>query len=183
MFKISFAALTATAALLASAPGALAGDLGDGGYGSHRYGEHRPYYSGQDNGRQDYDHSDDQSDDDDDDDTDHAGNRNDDDDDDNGGNDDFEDQHAYQRDGSTKDGGDEDRHGRAGCVPGWKVKQRLIGEGWSHFKLSTYGRGEAIIRATRVHTGRKFELRLDGCTGQTLSSYPLDRGRRYSSRD
>ena len=192
MFKL--AVLTASAALLAAAPSALAGDLGDGGFGPRAYGMHRPYMSGQDAYPDQYgrdreynnynDYSDDnanRSDNDDDDDDNWAGNDSDDSDDGS-----YEEHHAYRHEyrhhGSTKDDDDPRIGNRAGCIPGWRVKQRLIGEGWSNFELSTYGHGEAIIRATRSHSGREFELRLDGCTGETLSSYPLDRGPRYSQR-
>ncbi len=199
MFKFSLATLTSamavSAVLVASVPSAQAGDLGDGGYGARSYGSHRPYFSGQpdfngqDDGgdrysqRQDYGASSDDGDDDDDGINGQDGDQDGDQSGDNDDGDDRQEHHAYRHEGSTKDDDYRAPPHRAGCVPGWKVKQRLIGEGWSNFKLSTYGRGEAIVRATRVHTGRRFELRLDGCTGQTLSSYPLDGNRRYSFRN
>lgn len=197
-------ATLAAAALLQATPLALAGELGDGGYGGHVYGQQQPYYSGEDNdGGQDYGRRGE------------AGDDGEDDEDryDNNGaqghaqygrggapydqrgapyddGSEYEERrtqrHSYQ--GSTKDGyvprheADVDRPHRGACVPGWRVKQRLIAEGWSNFHLNTYGRGVAVVRATRVHTGRPFVLRIDACTGQTLSSIPADR-RRYSSRD
>ena len=189
MLKLSISILAAAAGVLATAPMTLAGDLGDGGYGARTYGQHRPYYSGQDSyaDRNGY-----RQDNDDDDDDQAYGKDNDDDDDDNTGNDDEDRRdgdHAYRHNGSVKDGDYEPaphagivRPYRGNCVPGWRVKQRLVGEGWSHFRLNTYGRGVAVVRATRVHTGRPFVLRIDGCTGETLSSTPAGL-RRYSSRD
>lgn len=190
-------------------PSARAGDLGDGGYGAAPYGHHQPYYSGQDDDHDDgrnsgrYGRSERNDDDgggDDDDDRrsySHSGDDNDDNGDyDNGDNDngDYDDQgdldqrsdnFAPRRYGSTKDGYEpEPRAGivrphRAGCVPGWKVKRRLIGGGWADFQLNNYGQGVAVIRARRVHTGRGFILKVDGCTGEVLSSVPL--GNRYYS--
>ena len=196
--KSSVPVMAALAALIGTAPTAFAGDLGDGGYGARAYGRSQPYYSGQD----DYADRNGQDDDDDNDDGDHAYNRHnsdDDDDDDNIiENDDDHDEarcrrrdhhhtNAYRYNGSTKDDGYAPqasivRPHRGGCVQGWQVKQRLIGEGWSSFRLNNFGQGIAVVRATRVATGRPFELRIDGCTGETLSSRPADYSR-YSYRD
>ena len=229
MPKLSFAALIATAAVLAATPFAFAGDLGDGGYGSRgegygrraegyaprgegyaprAYGDHRPYDSGNDDeADQNYGrHQDADDGDNDDDDDDRADNRPNDgsDYDDGAENDDRDDGDRRYRDGDRDDPRFEHRYGstkdddpprgydsaprayydaprayndaprlhRGICVPGWRVKQRLIGEGWSHFHLNAYGRGVAVVRAMRVHTGRPFVLRIDGCTGATLSSVP-----------
>ena len=171
--------------------------MGSGAYG------HKPYYSGEGEyegrtyGRRDddeylgEDHARVYNDDDDDDDQ-----EGDDDADDDGGDDGqyrehrYE-KHSYRYEGSVKDGYApvppaavySDRQRGGACVPGWRVKQRLTGEGWTNFKLNTYGRGVAIIRATRAHTGRQFVLKVDGCTGETLASKPQGlHDRRYSSR-
>lgn len=204
MSHFSMAALAAVAVMFAAAP-ASAGDLGDGGYGQGSYGQ-KPYYSGQtdDEGRvygrrdeQDYtgdEHAGVYNDDDDSDGDD--GDEGDDDGDDQGGdNGDYREQryekHSYRHEGSVKDGYApvppaavySHRNRGGACVPGWRVKQRLTGEGWTNFHLKTYGRGVAIIRATRAHTGRPFVLKIDGCTGETLSSWPHGaHDRRFSSR-
>ena len=212
MSQFSLVALSAAAALLAAASSVSAGDLGDGGYGPRVYGQ-QPYYSGQgedpgsnysnrgddddDNANDDDDHASTRDEDNDDDD---ADNDNDNDDDSNNTGEHHPERHSYRHEGSVREGyppvpsanvySHRDRAGA--CVPGWRVKQRLTGEGWSNFHLNNYGRGVAVIRATRVHTGRPFVLRIDGCTGNTLSSVPAgqrqlsDGGydeRRHSSRN
>lgn len=214
MSKISLAALAATAVLLAAMPSALAGDLGDGGYGTRAYGDHQSYYSGENEyadpnyGRRDGD-DDVNSNDDDNDDDNYNENDNrsysrsgDDDDDSDDGNSIYsEHQHGNHRHchhGSSDQGyAPAPRAGivrpyRAGCLPGWQVKKRLIAQGWSDFQLKTFGQSVAVIRATRAYTGRTFILRVDGCTGETLSSVPAGnrhfsdgrpKPRRYSWRD
>ena len=181
------AALAASAVLLVTIP-AFAADLeGDTSrghsygqtYGGHpapyRSGEAAQAYNDDDNGNGYNDGSedtygdrpDDQS----------SGN---DDDDDNAAGDEDRRDGAENRDDGREhhsykdDNGGDDQYGgaRAHCVPGWRVKQRLIGEGWGGFKLADRGHGIASICATRVQTGRRFVLRIDGCSGRTLSSTP-----------
>jgi hypothetical protein len=205
MAKISTGVLAATVVLWVSMPSALAGDLGDGGYGARGYGQHRPYLSGEseyadpDYGRHDADDNGDSDDDDDDDDDNRSYSRSDDDDDDD------DDRRAHRHGdhrrchhrSSEQDYAPAPRAGivrphRTACLPGWQVKKRLIAQGWTDFHLKTYGPNVAVIAATRAHTGRAFILRVDGCTGETLSSVPSGnrhfsdgrpKPRRYSWRD
>ncbi len=184
MSHFTLAAVAAAVALLGAGSSVRAGDLGDGGYG-----QPRPYYSGQ------YDHQDnsynrhaDVDDDDDDDDYEDTAE----------GSADYEFEHYAERyiergpvhRGSTKDDyvpaprarGPIVRPHRAGCVAGWQVKKSLINDGWGQFRLKNFGQGVAVVRAKRVEDGRPFVLKIDGCTGEVLSSMPVD-GRRWEGRE
>lgn len=186
MSRFAIAALSSAIILISNAPFAAAGDLGDGGYGE-RLGRHRPYMSGET-----YDPAygrNDDADDEDDRNDDRYSRRDDGDDDDN--DDDYAgtgvEEYDFHHYGSLKDDDDGGPRGhgvivrphREGCVQGWQVKRRLIGEGWRGFRLSTYGNGVAVIRAVRVHTGRPFILTVDGCTGETVSSVPVEPRRHF----
>lgn len=191
-------ALAAAALMAAASPAARAGDLGDGSYDAPAYGNHRPYYSGQDTYAYAGDTGDDDDDDDAYDDEDYNGNDNDndyrnrdDDDDDDRNRADYDRRFDRSSPGySSRDGEvappphrDADRRG---CVSGDQVKRRLIARGWSRFQLSGHNQTMAVVRAVRVRTGRAYELRLDGCTGRTLSARPLEPrrlNRRYGARD
>ena len=169
----SLAAVVAAAFSLTTP--ALAGDLGDGGY---RYGG-RPYLSSDDEGSDRYSYRGQRDDDDDrgDDDDDARDNSaNDDDDDDDGrryANRDHR-QHRDYREPPRDRGYGEPRHHKSGrCQPGWRVKQRLQADGWTRFRLASFGEGVAVIRAERRHSGRPFLLKIDGCDGRTISARPV----------
>lgn len=163
------------AAAFGCAGGASAADFGDGGPAleeDYEYGK-RPYLSGGDHRyseRYDYRGRHDRDDDDDDlrDPPEHDGRYSDDDPDD----DDIV--IRRNRDHVTRRGPE-----KTACVDGGRVRQRLMSDGWTRFKLAKYGEGVAVIRAERRHSGRPFLLKIDGCSGRLISARPIY-GRHWS---
>lgn len=169
------AALSLTAASIAAAPGAAAADLGEGydprdpGYADDGY---YPPPQSHDYGGRDADDDDDG-----DDDRRYAHRDNDDDDDDQ--DEDYR-HRRHDRDGTylaplprPPHFGDGQYRNRQDCVPPWRIKSRLRHDGWTAFRDLSIEGNTAVVRATRIASGRTFTLRVDRCSGAVVNARPL----------
>jgi hypothetical protein len=62
-----------------------------------------------------------------------------------------------------------------GCAPPEEIKERLLHQGWRHFRDAEERGAFATIIAHRPN-GRPFALTLDRCSGDIVSVHPLDEG-------
>ena len=65
------------------------------------------------------------------------------------------------------------RRERYACAVPWQIKKRLRHEGWTDFHDLDFEGDTAVVRATRIRSGRTFTLRVVRCTGEVVSAQPL----------
>ncbi len=92
--------------------------------------------------------------------------------------DDYDDRSRYS-DGRYDNGDrDDGRYDRDRCVPRHLIRRELQADGWSDFERLEIRNDYVVVQASRP-SGRRFDLKIDRCTGNVVRARPLE-GRYYN---
>lgn len=81
--------------------------------------------------------------------------------------------HSRFADDRYNGGGRGDRYGNGRCVPRHLIRRELQSDGWCDFERLEIRNDYIVIQASRP-SGRRFDLKIDRCTGDIVRARPLE---------
>ena len=68
-----------------------------------------------------------------------------------------------------------ERFDNPGCLPRWRIRERLHGQGWVDVHPVSRDGGIVTLEARREDTGRRFFIEIDRCSGAIVDERPVRR--------